>query len=468
MLNQGLILISPVVLVRLLPVEAFGRYREFLLYTGVLLTFAAFNVNSSLLHFVPHRPKHAQRFINQSILMTLVSSAIAIGGVAVLNHLFAGALVGDNMLAIGIYVALYVNFDFWENLWLAQRRIGAVFAYTTARLVARLSVVITAAALTRDVDVVIWSLVALETVRLSIAIVAWARNRVPSPGELPDSWREQLRFSLPVGAASILITLNSSMGSLFIAKMVGPVGLAHYVIGTYIRPIVQVLRNSLSEVLLPEMSAKHNVQQADPLHQWRSMTILAAILLTAAAVVLARFAEPLVITIFTEEYRPAVLVFQIYLLVLLREAFDFAVPLRAINRTAPILRSNIVSIVLNAGLLLLLLPLAGIAGAAVAYVLSRVVEGLYLGSQMARAYSIRPRELVRWGDLGKVALAAAIASLPLLGDFWIHWFSLLGVAAGSVCFAVIYFLVLTLLRVPEALAIAQRFRRLLGISIAKA
>ena len=35
MLNQGLVLISPVILVRLLTVEEFGRYREFLLYAGV-------------------------------------------------------------------------------------------------------------------------------------------------------------------------------------------------------------------------------------------------------------------------------------------------------------------------------------------------------------------------------------------------------------------------------------------------
>lgn len=467
-MNQGLILISPMVLVRLLSVEQFGRYREFLLYTGILVTLASFSISASLLHFIPNRPEHQQRFVNQVLLMTMASSALIIGGVGALNFWLGGALVGEHMLAVALYVAVYVNFDFWEHLWLAQRRIRAVFAYTSGRLIARMTVVITASVLTKNVDVVIWSLVGLETVRLGIAVLAWLKCRTPHPGDLRGSWRNQVRFCLPVGAASVMVTLNKSMGSLFVAKSMGPIGLAHYVIGTYMRPIVTVLRNSLSDVLLPEMSAKQHSERADRLIQWRSMTVLAAILLIAAAIVLARFAESLVITIFTEEYRPAILVFQIYLLVLLREIIDFGVPLRAINRTAPIMRSTFISIVLNAALLWILLPAAGLAGAAAAYVISRAVEGVYLSRQMAHAYDIAPRELARWTDLGKVALAAALASLTLYGDFWTrHPFPLLGVAAGALCFGLVYFCLLVMLRVPEAGAIAQRLRSL-GGWIAKA
>jgi len=460
MLNQGLLLISPILLVRLLSVEAFGRYREFLLYASVLITFANFTLSKSLLHFAPHRPEHRQRFVDQTLLLTFASSAIALGTVAVLNALFDGALVGEQMLPIALYVGLFVNFDFWEHLWLSQRRIGAVFAYTTMRLVARLTVVVIAAALSGDPNVIIWSLVVLEGVRFTVAFAVWWRRREPYRSELPGSWREQLRFCLPSGTASVLVTVNKSMGSLFITKLLGPVALAHYTIGTYVQPIITVLRDSLSDVLLPEMSAEQRAGTNDPLFLWRHMTVLAAILLIGALVVLERFAEILIVTIFTAEYQAAVLIFQIYLLVLAREVMDFAVPLRAINRTAPIMHSNTLSIVLNAILLAVLLPTIGVAGAAIAFVVSRVVEGFYLSRQMARAYSLRVRDLARWGDLSKVVLAAALASVTLYGDYLTDALGLIGVLLHGGVFLIAYVALLVLFRVPEAAMLLSRLQRL--------
>jgi O-antigen/teichoic acid export membrane protein len=243
--------------------------------------------------------------------------------------------------------------------------------------------------------------------------------------------------------------------------MLGPVALAHFAIGTYIRPVVTVLRNSLSDALLPEMAAQQRSQQhPDPLLLWRRMTVMAAILLMPAAVLLARFADTIVVTLFSIEYQPAVPVFQLYLLVLFREIVDFAVPLRAMNRTSPIMYANMISLVVNALVLTALLPIIGLLGAVVAFIASRVVEGLYMGHQTARAYSIPALALIRWGDVGKVALAAALASITLIGSFWTHSLGLLGAVLASCCFMLAYIPLLLLLRVPEALLVKERLQRL--------
>ena len=253
------------------------------------------------------------------------------------------------MLPLGVFIFVYVNFDFWEHMWLAQRRVGAVFAYTTGRLIARIVTVVTAAWLTSDVQVIIWSLVTLETAALSRVAGRVGALSAARPRRLESGWREQLRFCGPIGAAHVLVGLNKSMGSLYVAKLLGPVGLAHYAIGTYMRPIITVLRNSLSDALLPEMSsqlrspqharfpaalAAHDRRGRDPAdsgcraaralrgHDRRDVVRARSIWL-------------------------AVPVFQIYLLVLFREIVDFAVPLRAINRTAPLMYGNMVSLVVE-------------------------------------------------------------------------------------------------------------------------
>jgi O-antigen/teichoic acid export membrane protein len=449
MLNRGLILISPIILARLLTVADFGRYREFLLYVTVLSGIAAFGISSSLLRFVPRDPVSGWRYVNQSIVLTLVGSTLVGVMTLVLNTIFDGALVGQYALPAVIYTWLFVNFDFWEALWLAERRPFSIWGYTTGRLLARIAAVTVAAALTRDVSVIIWSLIGLETVRVLLAIHGWyGRNRVAPQGGT-GSWAELLRYCVPFGFALILATLNKSLGGLFIAKMLGPVALAQYAIGSYVQPVITVLRNSISDVLLGEMAARPRDDKAGVLALFRRSTVVVFILLISSGVLLARFADTLVTTLFSEDYRPAVPIFQLYVLALLRESFDFSIALRTVDRTAPILRSNLIALVLNAGLMLLMLPRWGLIGAVGAFVIARLVEGAYLAQQTLRAFDIGLRDLADWGDLLKSTAAAVGAAVVLYGGFWTDSFGFAGVVVASAVYLLAFVLLLRLAGVPE-------------------
>jgi O-antigen/teichoic acid export membrane protein len=454
-------LISPLILARLLTVADFGRYREFLLYVTVLTGIAAFGISSSLLRFVPRDPVSGWHFVNQSIVLTLVSTTLVGAMTLVLNTISDGALVGQYALPAVIYTWMFVNFDFWEALWLAERRPFSMWGYTTGRLLARIAVVTVAAALTRDVSVIIWSLIGLETLRVLLAIRGWyGRNRVAPKGGT-GSWVELLRYCVPFGFALILATLNKSLGGLFIAKMLGPVALAHYAIGSYVGPVVTVLRNSVSDVLLGEMAARPRDDQARVLALFRRSTVVVFILLISSGVLLARFADTLVTTLFSEAYRPAVPIFQLYVLALLRESFDFSIALRTVDRTAPMLRSNLIALVLNAGLMLLMVPRWGLFGAVGAYVISRLVEGMYLAHQTLRAYEIGLRDLADWPDLLKSIAAAAGAAIVLYSGFWTDSFGFAGVVVASAVYLLAFTVLLRLAGVPE---VAMLLRHAQGYS----
>lgn len=463
LMNQGLVIISPIILVRLLSVGEFGRYREFLLYVSLLSALAAFGFSTSLLYFVPARPRGSAQVLRQTLLLTGMSSFSIVALVLALHYFVNSSVLGEFALPVALYVLLFVNFDVWESWWLAHRRALPVLAYTSGRLVARMVVVIAAAAIWHDVWAIITGLIVLESVRLVGSFVAWRRLQ---RGALQDAprWREQLRYCLPVGAALVLVTFNKYLGNLFVATMLGSVALAHYTIGTQVQPIITVLRNSLSDALLPEMAAMSGAKggagtgAGDPLILWRRTTVVSMILLVGAGAVLSRFAHPLVVILFSPEYEPAVPVFQVYLLVLLREVFDFGVPLRAINRTRPIVWSNLVAIVCNLACLAILLPVLGLLGAVVAFVVSRHLEGIYIGYCCRQAYAVPLREMANWRDLGKVALAAVLASPALLGSFWVDRLGLLGVMLGSSAYLLLFALWLLMLRVPEVWVLVQRVK----------
>src|SRR5450755_1115317 len=160
--NYGLMIISPVILVRFLSVGDFGHYREFLLYASLLQSIAGFSINDSLLYFIPAHPKNQWRFVREANFLTAVLSAAVVGACLVLNVLTGGKLLGSYALPVALYVLFYVNVDFWEGYWLATHRPSSVFAYMTGRLMLRLLVVVGVAVLTSNVVRIIWSLIALE------------------------------------------------------------------------------------------------------------------------------------------------------------------------------------------------------------------------------------------------------------------------------------------------------------------
>lgn len=459
-MNQGLVVISPILLVRLLTVEEFGRYREFLLYAGLLTTICAFGINNSLLYFIPSRPNCVRQMVRQATTMTFGTSVVVVGGTLLADFLSNGAILGGLQLPVAIYVLLFVNLDFWEFYWLSQRRPVPVFAYTTGRLIARILVVVTAASIWRDVMPIVWSLICLEAVRIAGSWISWQRaSRGFTQTSDESCWREQFRYCWPVGVALILVTLNKSLGNLFVTKTLGVVALAHYAIGTHIQPVIGVLRNSVSDAVLPELAALKSTKGEAALALWRRSTVVSMILLTAAGCVLFEFAHTFVVTLFGPSYQPAVLIFQIYLLVLVREVFDFGVALRAVNKTAPIVTSSLFAILLNLLLLVTVMPIWGLPAAALAFVISRWTEGLVLSRSTMKAYSIPLKDLARWGDLGKVALAALLASVVFIGSFWTDYFGLIGVVLGSTVFMAMFVLLLVVFHVPEVAAMLGRLRK---------
>jgi O-antigen/teichoic acid export membrane protein len=457
--NQALMLLSPVILVRLLSVPDFGRYREFLVYTSVMLGFGGAVINSSLMSFVPAHPQHTWQYVRQTVALVAATSLAAVILLFVADWAFGGALVGPYLLPVALYTLFVVNFDFWQSLWLAQKQLTRLMLYTTGRLVLRLGVVVTAAALTHDVMVVIWSAVALEATRALVSAFSWLWRSWAAREKPGSSWREHIHLAAPLELATVVGSLNKRAGSVVVVKHGGPTAIAEYSIGVYLEPIVIVLRNSLSEVLLPDLVRGRAHGEGDPIALWRRATIVFMLLMVPVAILIARHAESIIRLLFSPAYLNAVPVMQVYALILIRECFDFGILMRAANRTLSFFHGSALSLAINALWLVLLVPVFGIVGAAAALVVARICEGCFMGSRAAKIYSIRARDLLPWARIGKVIVAAGLSALVLIAPTpdgpW-HWPFVLG---SSAAFCLLFWGLLSVLRVPEAATILTALRR---------
>jgi O-antigen/teichoic acid export membrane protein len=461
--NYGLMLISPIFLVRLLSVADFGRYREFLLYGALLQAFAQFSINDSLLYCVPANPGSPWRVARQTAVLTFCSSSLVALALIVLDTASGGALVQGFLVPLVAYTLVSVNLDFWEHFWLARGHAQPVFIYTAVRLATRVVVVVVTATLTHDFHAVIWSLVALEGARFAVAAVAmliYDRSRSEPP--LREPWRDQLRFCLPSGTASLLATLNRNVSSVIVARLLGAAALAQYAIGRFGEPVVTTLRSSISTVILPEMVRKDRGSSSGEtaLELWQKATVINAIMLFPVVVLVARYAEPLVTMVFGASYATAGVVMQVYMLVVVRECFDFAPALRAVNRTRGLVESNVAGLITCAVAMFLLIPIGGLVGAMFAFVIASYVDASWLAWRTCSVYQVGVRQLIPWNSIGKTALAAAMASVLIVSSVWTEVFGRAGMAIAGVVYLAAFALLLQLMRIPEARVLQAWGKRL--------
>jgi O-antigen/teichoic acid export membrane protein len=414
--NMGLMMVGPILLARLLPVYDFGLYREFLVYSGALMTITAFALSNGLMYLVPANPGAMWALVRQTILLTAASTFSICLAVGAADLLTPGDLLGKYSGAVLVYVLLYVNLDFWEHLWLAQKKPSLAFYYTSGRLALRLSTVAIAAILTRDIEMIIHALLVLEAVRLIASAIVWRtlRRRDPPSDARPGLWSAQLRYCLPLGISLMVTTLNSYVGSILISATLGAVLLAQYAVGTYAVPVLYMLRNSVSDALLPHMAGQENDAEGKPrLQLWYQSNTLFAVMLLPVGVLLARFAELIVVTLFSAKYLPAVIVFQVYLLSILTHLVDFGVPFRLLGRTSIYLYSTLAAMITNVALLFVLLPHFGILAAIFSTLGGEVVMMTIHTIMLSRATGDRPASLLCVKDTWRV-MVCCLLPLPLL------------------------------------------------------
>jgi O-antigen/teichoic acid export membrane protein len=167
--------------------------------------------------------------------------------------------------------------------------------------------------------------------------------------------------------------------------------------------IVYPFRNSISDVMLPEMASLAGQARNAWVPLWQRSIVLFAILLLPMAILLGRYAELFITTVFSDKYRGAEVVFQMHCILLALSCFDVALALRAINRTRSLIVANFVCIAANIGAMVVLVPAFGSGGAGAALVFSALVGLVYLlrvlaGLQGADPGRIAARSPTRAGD----------------------------------------------------------------------
>jgi O-antigen/teichoic acid export membrane protein len=436
LLNQALALLSPLLLVRLLDMVEYGRYRQFMSTAMLVTSLGGFALAANLKYLIARSPDRAATDITKTcVLMALVGFVSAIA-VAALRPWIVPEEIGTSWLLLAAYVFLFLNLEVLVSYWLAHGRSFPVMVYTLLVTVWRLGTLLAAALYFDDVEMIFVTIVTAEALK-NLAIYSWLRAR----GLLVFRWhhdvfREQVKLVAPLGIGSVLNKAND-FGKVVVGMQLGPVPMALYTTAAYQVPLVNIVQTSLSDVIFPDMVKRARDDPRAGFALWRRAQTLIFAVICPAWMLLTYFAEPIIRVAFTEQYVAATPYFQVLLLLMIRQCFQFSVPLRSIADNASFATSNAVALVINAAFIIALMPRHGLWGPTLGMVAGQAWTSLYLGRRMLKRFDLSLAELCHWDKLG-LALGASLLALAAMYAVQMSVDGRAGVFAGLALFAIVY------------------------------
>src|SRR5262245_56723443 len=245
LLNQALALLSPLLLVRLLDIVEYGRYRQFMSVAMLVTSIGGFALTANLTYLLARSPERAATDITKTTWLLFLVSVVSALFVIAFHAWLVPVEIADSWWLLALYVFMFLNLEVVVAYWLAQGRSIEVMQYTLVVTVWRLATLLGAALYYRDVDMIFVTIVVAETLK-NVAIYWWLRTR----GLLVFRWdrealREQVRLVTPLGLGSILNKANE-FGRVVVGTQMGPVPMAIYTTAHYQVPLVNIVQTSLS------------------------------------------------------------------------------------------------------------------------------------------------------------------------------------------------------------------------------
>src|SRR5215831_1256752 len=374
LLNQALALLSPLLLVRLLDIVDYGRYRQFMAVAMLITSLGGFALSANLTYLLARSPERSPIDVTKTCLLMFVVSVLSALVVVVGRRWIVPQEIADSWGVLALYIFMFLNLEVVVAYWLAQRRSVEVMQYTLVVTVWRLATLLGAALYFHDVEMIFVAILCAEAFK-SLAIYLWLRAR----GLLVFRWEhgvlsEQVRLVAPLGLGSILNKAND-FGRVVVGSVMGPVPLAIYTTAAYQVPLVNIVQTSLSDVIFPDMVKRAQRDPAEGLRLWKRAQMMGAAVIIPAWLLLEYFAEPLIRLGFTAQYISATPYFQVFLLLMVRQCFEFSTLLRSVEDNASFAKSNAIALVINAALIAILMPRFGLWGPTIGMVAGQMWTG---------------------------------------------------------------------------------------------
>ena len=407
----------PFLLVRRLDTAEFGLYKQAFLVVVFVAAILPLGFSMSAFYYLPRESeKRRAQVINHILLFNTVVGLFALIGFVFAPQILGAVFRSEEMARlsplIGVVVFFWTFSSFLETVAVANRepRLSTVFIIC-AQLTK--TVLLTAAAVCFGTVTALVYAALFQSLLQTVILLIYLNHRFRGFWTAFDraTFWQQAVYALPLGFAGLLYLLQINLHNYFVSYRFGAAAFAIYSVGCFELPLVGILGEAVTSVLIPRMS---ELESQDNRRAMIELVAVAAERLALAYFPLAVFlfitAESFIVTLFTDKFAASANLLRINVLLM---PF-YVVTLDSIVRAYPdlgrfILQLRIVMLPFLVGALWFGINYLDLAGMVAIVIVINIVEKSITAARVWRKLGMRLTDLHLFKNTAKIAVAAAIA-----------------------------------------------------------
>lgn len=398
----------------------YATYKQTFLAYDFAASFLMLGLPNALFYFLPRAKSGQQKLIGATLLLLIMAGGIfsifiLLGGAQVLSLRFANPNLSETMLWLIPYPFFVMPAACLSAVLVFTEHTFRLSIYNIFAALLQGLVVVAAMLYFRDYKSAVIAKVVVAGILLPIAVklmfsVTNGKLQFPEMHFLFNI----LRYSLPLGMASMLGNIMVQFHSIIVSSLCPPEQFAVYINGAIEVPLISIITGSITTVVFAEMSTLcHTGNKESALELFHKASIKSATILFPTMCFLLANAKSFIVIVCSEEYIASAVPFAIYLLALPIRIVVYGSALMALGMTRTILIRSVIDLGVNGILCYLFVSWLGYIGAAIALIVSLYIWHVPFNLlKIAEGFSVRMKRVLPFKSLAYQMFVSVIC-LPL-------------------------------------------------------
>jgi len=366
-------------LARAMGTQEFGSFQQVFIFSAAFIILML-GIPEALYFFLPRLTDDERpRFIGQTLaILALAGTACAVlfwFGAPLLSGIQDNPVIIGRMRLFGIYGAFYIAAAFTDPFFINYGRIGYLFVVNTVHALFFLGITVWYVAAKGSADTLFVSMAVFGGVRYLLSLYLLSRMRsVLGPIRFFGGRSMALlllSFSLPVMMSTTVEILSRWLDKYVVSFFFGTEALGIFYVGAMEIPFIGVIVSSIYSVVSPVLNTRRHEGDTAGFVRLASKTLsFTAKIVWPLFAWFIVFADHIILLVFTEQYRQAILPFRVYLAMMPLRIASYGVLVIALGRPRLVFWSAAIALGVNFVLNIVFAQTMGMVGPAVATVVS--------------------------------------------------------------------------------------------------